>query len=135
MACKITSKYNYWGGTDNQLVASYIPFQFNDEVVVQKAKSIELKFVQQVVDTTTNVDSIQKPISVYPNPSNGIYYLSTTSGTFDFWTVTSLDGVIIKTQRTYNDSMAIDLTDLPSGVYLFKVQINGFKYSQKLIKI
>lgn len=135
MATKIKSQYEYWGGTPNELVATYIPFQFNDEVVIQKAKTIELKFVQEVVDTTTSVDSVLKPITVYPNPSNGIYYIASALGTFDSWQISNTQGQVVRTQPVYSETMVIDITDLPSGVYYFTGFFENVKYFQKLIKI
>ena len=135
MATKIRSQFEYWGGTPNELVATDIPFLLNNEMVVLKAKTIDLKFAQQVVDTTTNIDTIQKPVTVYPNPSNGVFYIGSALGAFDSWQITNLDGKVVKVQSDFSGTMVIDITDLPAGVYLLTAYFRNMRYFQKLIKI
>ena len=132
----IESVYDFWGGTSGELTTSYIPFVFNTEMSIQKAKSIHIGY-EPVSDTEVNIPgdgNSVKFIPVYPNPSDGIFYINTRKYVVKSWTVTDLSGQVIKGQIQSFISGVIDITDVPKGIYILHVSTTDEQFIQKLIK-
>ncbi|MFZ4411700.1 MAG: T9SS type A sorting domain-containing protein [Bacteroidales bacterium] len=105
-------------------------------------------FLTYVSDTTINIivntnDFKEKEnyISVFPNPSNGIYTLnlySTGMNTENYYTIYSIMGNLIFKKKINNFTDAksenIDLTSLPKGIYFIEINLNGVSSTKKLIK-
>lgn len=74
---------------------------------------------------------------VYPNPSNGqlTIQINQFTGLLKIIVVDS-NGRVVFTEKVenFNNSKAIDLTDLQSGFYVVKVISDQFNYSKKIIK-
>jgi len=75
-----------------------------------------------------------KFIPVYPNPSDGIFYINTRKYIIKSWTVTDLSGQMIKSQIQSFLSGVIDITDVPKGIYILHVSTTDEQFIQKLIK-
>jgi hypothetical protein len=130
------SKYNFWGGTTDELTNSNIPFQFNNVTTILKAKRIEISYLTIVdtgVPTFEFTKSIQQ-IPVYPNPSNGIFYINTQQLNIQSWSISDLSGRTLKTYNNQLNSGVIDLTDLPKGIYILRAITKDVHLTQKLIK-
>ena len=130
------STYNFWGGVTGELTTSYIPYLFNNEVVIQKAKRIEISYLP-VIDTSTPTFFNQKSLSlipVFPNPSEGVFYLNTKDNDVKSWSVTDLKGQLIKNHSQISNSGVIDITDLPKGIYILHVITSQAQLTQKLMK-
>jgi hypothetical protein len=130
------SKYEFWGGNEGELVTSYIPFNFNNETAIQKGQSLLLSYLP-TNDTVLAIPKIQnsiRSIPVYPNPSDGIYYINTQEYGVQSWVVADLDGRTLKNHVQSISSGVIDITDLPKGVYILKVTTRTAQLTQKLIK-
>jgi len=130
------SKYNFWGGTTGELTASYIPYMFNNEVVIQKAKQISISYIPSIdtgIPTNFNQKSINL-ISVYPNPSVGIYYVDINRYDLKSWTISDLKGQVLKSHLQAPLSGTIDITELPKGVYILKAITPNAQLTQRLIK-
>ena len=132
----IDSKYEFWGGTTDQLTTSYIPFVFNNEQAVQKGRSIEISYVP--LNDTALFTPVENNgyhlIPVYPNPSVGIFYVNTQKYALKSWTVSNINGQVLKQEVQTFQSGVIDLTDLPKGVYILKATTDTEQLIQKLIK-
>ncbi len=129
----IESKFEFWGGNTGELTTSYIPFDFNNSTVIQKGQKIEISFSAD----NTGIPTIYNPdnyITVYPNPSNGIFYIDTDKYLVKSWTVANTNGQIIQSRTQGMQTGVIDLTDLPNGIYLLKVKTENGQFVQKLIK-
>ncbi len=132
----IESTMGFWGGKQGSLVSSYIPYTFNNEIVINKAKQIKVistlyNGVNTIQDKQNAVDKI---ISIYPNPSDGIFYYSTSDYKVNSWSVFTANGVKIKQNETGVVSGVIDLTSTPRGVYFFVANTPEKVLIQKLIK-
>jgi hypothetical protein len=132
----VTSTFEFWGGNTGSLTTSYIPYMFNDVPSIQKGESIHISYLP--VDDTglfTPVDNnTLKYIPVYPNPSDGIYYINTQNYNIKSWTVSDLKGQVLKIQIQSFQSGAIDITDFPKGIYILRVTTQDEQMIQKLIK-
>ncbi len=130
------SKYNFWGGTTGELTASYIPYLFNSELVIQKAKQLSISYIPSVdtgISTNFNDKSVNW-ISVYPNPSEGMYYVDIHRYNLNSWTISDLKGQVMKYHTQAPASGIIDITDLPKGVYILKAITADAHLTQRLIK-
>lgn len=132
----IESKYEFWGGVTGDLITSYVPYLFNNELTIQKAKSIQINYLP-VADSLTlsaEINDSQHYINVYPNPSSGIYYINTQKYNVKSWSVSGLNGQIFKKQLQSFQSGVIDICDLPKGIYLLRVNTVDGQLIQKLLK-
>jgi hypothetical protein len=133
----IESNFEFWGGNTGELTTSYIPFDFNGSMVIQKAQQINVSY-QPTNDSTFYLPQLLSNISdipVYPNPSKGIYYLDAQKYNVKAWSITNLSGQILINHLVALQSGMIDISDLPKGVYLLKVKTEDQQYYyQKLIK-
>lgn len=60
--------------------------------------------------------AIQNKVSVYPNPTNGVFQVSSSNGLLQF-NITDIKGVIIK---DWSHSSTVDLSNYPKGVYFLQ---------------
>jgi hypothetical protein len=101
------------------------------------------------VDTVTDTTSIETNefksniISIFPNPSNGVYYLNIVSSNYEkqndnYYKVYDLIGNVILFKRIEMLSEItdekIDLSSCTSGIYFAEVTIDGDRRMIKLIK-
>jgi hypothetical protein len=130
------SQYEFWGGNKGELTSSYIPFMFNNEMAIQKGKSIKISYLPQndSTDSKTDISNRSNVVTVYPNPSNGIYYINTQQYAIQSWTVSDLNGKVLKKHIQTYYSGVIDISDLSRGVYILKVMNNNGQITQKLMK-
>lgn len=135
-ANNIDSRFDFWGGVTGNLTTSFIPFMFNDELSIQKGRSLALSYIP-VNDTalyTPVQNSSLNMIPVYPNPSVGIFYINTQKYSIDSWNVSDLNGQVLKNQVQSFQSGVIDISDFPNGVYILHVNTHEGQMIQKLIK-
>ncbi|MBP7368351.1 MAG: T9SS type A sorting domain-containing protein, partial [Paludibacteraceae bacterium] len=131
----LESKYNFWGGKTDTYISSDIPFLFNNEIEIRKAHRIELgytTFVDTITDTSNPYQNHKN--LVYPNPSDGIFYLDTRHYKIQSFKVSNLSGKVMIAQNQADGTGVIDLTDLPRGIYLLKIQTPDNQLVQKIIK-
>lgn len=135
-ASLIQSRYNFWGGNTHQLFSTFIPFQFNATMQVENASLIKISYTpfDNTGVVTNNFSKQFDVVSVYPNPSKGIFYFQTDGLRAYSWMITDLSGKIIQQKNNLNGSGMIDLGDYKEGIYLLQVFTpQGIKV-QKLIK-
>ena len=131
-ACTITSEYEFWGGDAGTPARSHIPFLFNGELVIREAESIRLEYDN--VSTVDDWAATGPLVRVYPNPSDGVFYLSTDWHAILSWQVYDLKGQLVKSQTLHYSTGVIDITELERGVYILRVQTTAGYQQQKLIK-
>ena len=131
----IKSQLEFWGGNTGELTTSFIPFMFNNEIAIKRGRSIKLSYAilnDTVLSTPFTQSSHQ--IQAYPNPSNGIYYVNYSELGIKSWSVSDLNGRILKKYESLLQSGVIDITDLPRGIYLLRIITSDAQSFQKLIK-
>jgi len=132
----IESKYEFWGGKTGELTTSDIPYTFNNETSVLKGRSVKISYIP-VADSITDVLYVKNSIHlipVYPNPSEGIFYMNTQEYTIKSWSVSSLSGQMLIKQKVSFQTGVIDITDFPKGIYILHVITQNEQLIQKLIK-
>lgn len=131
----IESVYGFWGGNVGEYVSTLTPFMFNDELVIQKAKKINVLYTEP--DKTTDIihdKNTQNLIRIFPNPSDGIFYFDTQKHNVKSWVLYNAQGSIVNEMSTLNYSGVIDITPLPKGIYILKAKTQNEILSQKLYK-
>jgi len=92
-------------------------------------------------DTLTGINEIaagEKTISVYPNPSNGVFYIQTTNGNIKGIEVDNMLGEIVYEKTVlYNQvQYNINLSNATTGAYILKVySTNGRVATSNLMLI
>jgi hypothetical protein len=93
-------------------------------------KSMNLNGVGGSTDSRTS-------ISIYPNPSNGIYHVSTLTGLTTLsefgWLITNSHGSVIATGQGQSNDFTIDITNHPKGIYYLKITQGGLQTVRKLV--
>ena len=132
----IESTLGFWGGKKGNLVSSYIPYNFNNELIIKKAEQI--KVIKTIYNAVNSIDkrqnTIDKFISIYPNPSDGIFYYNASDYKVNSWSIFTANGVKVKQNDSGIYSGVIDLTDIPRGVYFFVANTAEKVLLQKIIK-
>ncbi|NDV46884.1 T9SS C-terminal target domain-containing protein [Paludibacter sp. 221] len=130
----IMSEYDFWGGNAGESVSSYIPFLFNEKLITKKAKSIRVSH-SDLVDTDDDIDNYTNDlVSVYPNPSDGIFYLNTEKYEILSWKLYNMKGQLVKSHSQKIRSGVVDITDMAGGIYLLHLETTQGCQRQKLIK-
>jgi hypothetical protein len=77
------------------------------------------------------------PVSIYPNPSKGIFQVSTLSGfqtlTGFAWETTDMHGSTIASGKSQSNDFTIDLTGHKPGIYFIKIQQNEKSLFRKIV--
>ena len=134
-ARKMESRFDFWGGNTGELTPSYIPFYFNNKLVIRRAERIIVSFEELPPTTLPEINLPDElVIRVYPNPSDGRFYLNSAQHEILSWRVFSLTGQPVKSDAQRTHSTVIDLTGLPTGVYVLQVQTTIGTQQQRLVK-
>ncbi len=73
-------------------------------------------------------------ISIYPNPSNGIFTIQNfTNSQIQNLIITDITGKIIKQFTIYNSQFTINISNQPAGIYFLKINSNDGIYTEKII--
>ena len=88
-------------------------------------------------DETLSVENNKKEnssLSIYPNPSDGVFYLTNSNNST--YSISDITGKTIKTGDIYSDNQKIDIKNFGKGVYFIEViseTHNNSKQVQKII--
>lgn len=108
------TNYQYVG---NSMPSYGFAYYYIDEVYVYKCEGVSIK------------ENTVSPITIYPNPGNGIFTIENTKPIKQLKIYSSY-GQLIYTASPTSNQTTVDLMHLPAGIYL--CNIDG--YSIKLIK-
>ncbi len=137
-----------WTGTNTNLTTYFYPLNtintetnvifrivfHSDEAVNQLGVNVD-DFVINGVLSNQNFEL--KNITVYPNPSNGIFNISLGDIEPTSIEVYDLTGKIIvskKDVKIYNFETSIDLSNASQGIYFFKINSNNQNIVKRIIK-
>gem|GEM_PF-970536 len=89
---------------------------------------------------STGIETIQGSyisVSVYPNPSTGVFRLKTLTGfetPSEFkWEISNTQGSIIATGNDEKNDFTIDISTHPKGIYYLKITKGGLQTVKKLV--
>ncbi len=71
---------------------------------------------------------------VYPNPSNGLFFIEVSAGSSSNITIIDVLGKIVYTKQVQDGKYSINLTDLNNGLYVLKAESNNTIKTIRLIK-
>ncbi|MCK9271408.1 MAG: PKD domain-containing protein, partial [Bacteroidales bacterium] len=99
---------------------------------LSSVKELKITGVEDAVESPMN-------ISVYPNPSSGVFQVSTQSvrqladqSGFG-WEVSNAHGSIVATGDNHADAFTIDLSNHPKGIYYLKIKQRGWQTVKKQV--
>ena len=91
-------------------------------------------------NTTEQLTSIEdlsgNKIAIYPNPTSGEFTINLKNAPTQEanFTLTTLDGKIIKQEKVNNTTVVMDLSDYPKGIYVLKMENAQLVNVYKVIK-
>jgi hypothetical protein len=87
-------------------------------------------------NVTDNISPLSKPnISIYPNPTDGIFYIKSSNYLLDNLRVFDSPGILIFEKNTiHSNSYQINLSNFPEGVYYVNIMTNNQIVTRKIIK-
>lgn len=90
-----------------------------------------------VVKSCVGIDSKTASLSglsVYPNPTTGIFSLELSNGAVKNIVITDLTGRVILTETSASDKFNINISNFANGVYFMKVQSNSSVEVIRIVK-
>ncbi len=110
---------------------AYIFFDYNPPVVTNTTLN---QFVQPLSVAEKSVDI---SFNVYPNPGNGNYVIAFTGidnkGVANIG-IYNLLGELVFEKKTADNLLHVDLNHQPNGIYIVKINKNGWMFNQRLVK-
>lgn len=130
----IESVYGFWGGKTGDKQRAHISFPFNDETIIRDAQTITLTYAPFVETTSPTISDNTLTVKAYPNPSHGVFYVCNFVAANSTWTLTNLNGVILKSSLSNQKTSTIDISEFPNGIYVLKINTLNHVISQKIVK-
>jgi hypothetical protein len=86
-----------------------------------------------IINSTRYMQEVESEITLYPNPTSDLIWIeSTTSPVLDIQ-LTDLNGRLV---RSWGEgTLGLDLKDLPSGVYLVRIQVGENWMVHRVVKM
>jgi hypothetical protein len=108
---------------------------FNDEIMLPYAGSGSAPYIAKIKETTTigiNGKAYHtEDLLVYPNPArNNVIIQLNAQAKIEVYNQT---GQLVKTYKTLNNKLNMDISDLDSGIYFIKVSSNDQIITRKLV--
>lgn len=118
---------NYTVEMSNSAIVGVQPAPLPAKGLSAAQSNTPMVVLQYVVDISTNTSAInQKPLNIYPNPTNGIVNIQGLGNDVEMIRVYNINGSLLQELV----SSSIDLSAYSKGLYL--IEINGKKY--KVVK-
>ncbi|MDD5571967.1 MAG: C1 family peptidase, partial [Bacteroidales bacterium] len=114
---------------------SYYYF-YNWQVQAQNCISPRTKVTATIIPTGVNEINSQTSIDVYPNPTDGKFYISINGSTEEFdLSIYNIQGQKIISQQGIRHKAKVDVSNLQSGIYFFKITNNTFTKFDKIVVV
>ena len=89
-------------------------------------------------NSSSKSDAAEFKADVFPNPANETIEVACSGyipGTRIAASLISTDGKVVKTIEEYSHNFKVDLGDLPSGLYVLRLNVNGTIFHEKIVKL
>lgn len=130
----IQSNYNFWGGEMNSTKSDFLKVPFNNQTIIRKAEQITLNYTVYQATSTQPKPSDEVIVAVYPNPSNGIFYIQRPNSNHTHWQLFDLSGRIIRKSTNFSHTSIVDITDLANGMYVLRIVFENQIFTHKIVK-
>ncbi len=102
-----------------------------DVLSVSMDNNTVIWFQNDLIDITADIEAPAN-FDYYPNPASAKLNIQATN--LRSLEILSLDGVLLEnTSKIKSSQFALDVSDIPSGIYILRVNIKGKIYHKKLI--
>ncbi len=110
--------------------------QFNYDYIVTSPvcpsdTSNVLVVVDGSCDFTASIEESQMGVSMYPNPTSGLLFVSKTQSGLAQVELLDLNGKTLQ-QQAMEQSLTLDLSVYPKGLYMLKIQMNGLSLIERI---
>ena len=89
--------------------------------------------IHVILNEYLGVEEKELAIKVYPNPCQGILYLSSTDVREFEYSIVNMMGQTITRGHSQGQEAMVDLSQCPASIYLISVIQDGKRYVQKLV--
>ena len=103
------------------------------QVSYYRLRQIDLDGTETLSKTVSVQRSSKNDIILYPNPTNGLLYIQPTQTPINQVKIFNSLGVMVFYQPS--ESLEIDLSDLPSGIYHMELSSDGTTFFKRIVKI
>ena len=114
----------------------YLSTTSNDKQDIYWVSTHVIDTLKKIAFQTTivNATEMENLISVFPNPSEGVFTIMLSSNLAKNATaeIFTMDGKMALRQTIWNKSETIDLTDYAKGIYILKVTADSKIFTQKI---
>ncbi|MFP4023889.1 MAG: Ig-like domain-containing protein [Thiohalospira sp.] len=87
-----------------------------------------------VLDLLTGINDLAKQgITIYPNPSNGVFYINNETDEKMQLMIMDVAGRFVVNKTLYNSINTIDISDQSSGIYIIQLTRGEDTYNSKII--
>lgn len=108
---------------------AYITFDYNQPVPTNTATT-----KIQVITGITNNSKIQPNILIYPNPANTQIHIEVPESRYEmFLKLSDISGKTIVSKKISSDNFDLDVSDIPSGIYLLTISNSNTEAVSKII--
>ncbi len=94
-------------------------------------KSLDESSATFTTKDVVGISELFAEINIYPNPAKNVVFISNAKNSTV--TVTDMYGKSVLNHVVSFDSEEIDINNLTSGLYIVKIELNGYKSERKLI--
>jgi Secretion system C-terminal sorting domain/NHL repeat len=136
---KITpGSFTYVGGTDSTSAIAQVQFKTMTQYTITLTdancwgKNSKIATIN-ISNTGVNEVNADKYISVYPNPTNGIFEVSINTIEANSIRVMDINGKTILDRKNVSSKENIDMTGFAKGVYILTISGTDFSLNKKLI--
>lgn len=123
------SVYGFWGGDQGKLVRTDMPLVFNNLNVLVNAEKIEVNLVHT---SNEQINRKNSDVYLYPNPSQGLMYMSNLQQDDCQVRIFSYDGKLVLQKNIPANSGVLDAGVLQGGNYLLQLKSNQINVNQHI---
>jgi hypothetical protein len=137
----IDANGTWYNASNNALAAAQdtsgnLAGQFNYDYIVTSSvcpndTSNVLVIVDGSCDFTASIEENQMGLSMYPNPTTGVLYISKTQSGSAKIELTDIIGKLLE-KHEIEEVFTLDLTGYPKGLYLLHFHMNGVQITERI---